>query len=143
MSRMAGAIAGVAAVPQKTRDVRVPFVRRCRLEYEDGRTGTAFLVNINVTGAYVARDDLRPAASGAADELPPVGASVRCTFHLPGRQGEVAAWATVTWVNPRQQHPVHGLPPGFGLGFRALADADRDAIAALVQDYLSRHSARA
>lgn len=138
---MAGAILGIGAVPQKTRDVRVPFVRRCRLEYEDGRTGTAFLVNINESGAYVARDDLRPAA-GAPEALPEVGAGVRCVFHLPGREREVAVWATVTWVNPRQQHPVHGLPPGFGLGFRAVAEADRDAIATLVDEYLARHPAR-
>ena len=133
---MAGATL-IAAVPQKTRDVRVPFVRRCRLEYDDGRSGTAFLVNINENGAYVARDDLRPA--GAAEALPAAGATLRCIFRLPGRDRDVAVSAVVTWVNPRQQHPVHGLPPGFGLGFRAMAGADREAITSLVGDYLARH----
>jgi PilZ domain-containing protein len=127
------------------RDVRVPFVRRCRLEYDDGRTGTAFLVNINETGAYVARDDLRPAGGGAVtpEPLPVLGTSVRCVFQVPGRERELAVSAVVTWVNPRQQHPVHSLPPGFGLSFRALAEADRAAIAGLVDDYLMRHPALA
>jgi hypothetical protein len=138
---MAGATFGIGAVPQKMRDVRVPFVRRCRVEFEDGRTGTAFLVNINVQGAYVARDDLRPAGAGASAELPALGATLRCFFHLPGRARDLAVSAVVTWVNPRQEHPVHGLPPGFGLSFRGLSDGDRDAIAQVVDDYLARHPA--
>ena len=46
-------------------------------------------------------------------------------------------------MNPRQQHPVHGLPPGFGLGFRAMPDAVREAIVALVASYLARHPSAA
>jgi hypothetical protein len=136
---MAGATS-VAAVPQqKAKDVRVPFVRRCRLEYDDGRGGTAFLVNLNDSGAYVARDDLRPA--GAAEALPALGTLLRCIFRLPGRDRDVVVSAAVTWVNPHQQHPVHGLPPGFGLGFRTMPDEDRRAIVAMVADYLARHPA--
>ena len=127
------------------RDVRVPFVRRCRLEYDDGRTTTAFLVNLNESGAYVARDDLRPPGGGSAapEALPPLGTALRCVFQLPGRAREVVVSAVVTWVNPRQQHPVHSLPPGVGIGFRALAEEDRRAIADLVLDYLERHPAAA
>ena len=142
---MAGATFGLGAVPQKMRDVRVPFVRRCRLEYDDGRTGSGFLVHINVQGAYVARDDLRPpeVSGQPPDELPGLGTALRCTFRLPARERDVTVTAVVTWVNPSQQHPVHGLPPGFGLSFRALADDDRDAIARVVADYLARHPAAA
>jgi len=136
-----------SVLQQKMREVRVPFVRRCRLEFEDGRTGTAFLVNINVNGAYVARDDLRTggtvkgATEAPAADLPRLHESVRCVFKLPGRMRDVAVGAVVSWVNQRQQHPVHGLPPGFGLSFQVLSEADRDAITWLVDDYLARHPA--
>jgi hypothetical protein len=142
---LAVATVGSSALQDKTRDTRVPFVRRCRLEFGDGRAGTAFLVNINVNGAYVARDDLRtgrpaqPGREAPPDDLPRLHETVRCTFQLPGRDRDVVAEAVVTWVNPRQQHPVHGLPPGFGLSFRALGKSDRAAIAWLVDDYLERH----
>lgn len=139
--------AGANAVQSKTREVRVPFVRRCRLEFEDGRTGTAFLVNINVNGAYVARDDLRTGAGAVkadapADDLPWLGQPLRCIFQLPGRDRDVTVDAVVSWVNQRQQHPIHGLPPGFGLSFRLLNPPDREAIASLVDAYLERHQAR-
>ena len=143
---MAGQVA-TSALQQKMREVRVPFVRRCRLEFGDGRTGTAFLVNINLNGAYVARDDLRTGGRGkAAAEAPPADLpqlheSVRCVFQLPGRDRDVSVGAVVSWVNPRQQHPVHGLPPGFGLSFQVLSKRDRDEIAWLVDDYLARHPA--
>jgi hypothetical protein len=137
---------GSSALQQKMREVRVPFVRRCRLEFADGRTGTAFLVNINVNGAYVARDDLRrpsDAAQAPAVALPGLHEAVRCFFQLPGREREVAVGAVVSWVNPRQQHPVHSLPPGFGLSFQQMSKQDRDAITWLVNDYLARHPAAA
>jgi hypothetical protein len=142
------ATAGSSALQQKMRETRVPFVRRCRLEFKDGRIGTAFLVNINENGAYVARDDLRTGGAGRAgapapgSDLPRLHEAVRCIFQLPGRDRDVVVEAVVSWVNPRQQHPVHGLPPGFGLSFQALSKPDRAAIAWLVADYLERHPAR-
>ena len=38
--------------------LRVPFVRRCALTFSKGRTESAFIVNINVLGAYIAMDEL-------------------------------------------------------------------------------------
>ncbi|HVR70777.1 MAG TPA: PilZ domain-containing protein [Vicinamibacteria bacterium] len=137
---------GSSALQQKMREVRVPFVRRCRLEFEDGRTGSAFLVNVNVNGAYIARDDLgRPKdfVQAPAADLPRLHEAVRCVFQLPGRDRDVVVDAVVSWVNPRQQHPVHGLPPGFGLSFQQMSKKDRDAITWLVNDYLARHPAAA
>jgi hypothetical protein len=137
------ATVGSSALQQRMRETRVPFVRRCRLEFADGRVGTAFLVNINVNGAYVALDDLRTQPSSvkpeAAVEMPRLHETVRCIFRLPGRDRDVVAEAVVSWVNTRQQHPVHGLPPGFGLGFQTLGKADRAAILWLVDDYLEKH----
>lgn len=136
------------ALSRRVQDVRIPFVRRCRLELDDGRTATAFLVNLNVYGAYVARDDVYAAggAPGRAAEpaalsggMPRLGQVVTCRFAVPGRPGEVEARGTVSWVNHRQQHPVHSLPPGFALQFHGLAGESRAAIEWLVDDYLARN----
>ena len=44
----------------------------------------------------------------------------------------------VAWTNPVQEHPVHSLPPGFGVAFRALSDESRERIEVVVFDYLAR-----
>ena len=126
--------------------LRVPFVRRCSLNYEDGRTGSAFIVNINVLGAYVARDDVPLAAPAprvedpaALGEMPELGEVVRCRFQLPEQMGDVAVEGIVSWLNPRQQHPVHSLPPGFGIKFLDLSLDARGSIKELVDEYLTRH----
>ncbi len=107
--------------------IRVPFVRRCRLEYEGGAADSAFIVNINVLGVYV-----------AFDEMPPLGREVVCRFQVPGREQELRIDGVVAWTNPRQEHPVHSLPPGFGLAFRGLTDEARGRIEEVVFDYLER-----
>jgi Tfp pilus assembly protein PilZ len=107
--------------------IRVPFVRRCRIEHEGDPAESAFIVNINVLGAYVARD-----------EMPPLGREVVCHFQVPGREKELRVDGVVAWTNPRQEHPVHSLPPGFGLAFRGLGDEVRERIEEVVSDYLER-----
>lgn len=121
--------------------LRVPFVRRCTLDFDDGPSRVGFVVNINVLGLYVAQDDVgtRPAARPAATlELPRHGQSLSCRFLLPGRAAEIRVRGVVSWVNARQQHPVHSLPPGFGVRFEGLTDADRARIEDVVADYLER-----
>jgi Tfp pilus assembly protein PilZ len=107
--------------------IRVPFVRRCRIDYDGGAADSAFLVNINVLGAYVAHD-----------QIPPLGRGVACTFQVPGNETQVRLDGVVAWTNPGQEHPVHSLPPGFGVAFRALPDSARDRIEEVVFDYLER-----
>jgi len=104
--------------------VRIPFVRRCALRFEEGTETSAFLVNINVLGAYVEMDAMLP-----------IGQPLRCAFRLPGTERELEIDGVVAWNNPKQQHPVHSLPPGFGLSFRNLTVAARRAIVGLVADY--------
>lgn len=127
------AAVGRDAVPERRGSglLRVPFVRRCSLTFDDGTSGTAFLVNINVLGAYVAKD-----------ELPPLGQAMSCRFAIPGNDQEVALDGVVAWVNPRQQHPVHSLPPGFGLKFRQISALDRRRIEDVIQDYVTKHPPR-
>ena len=109
--------------------IRVPFVRRCQLDYPGGLSESAFIVNINVLGAYVAND-----------VMPPLGRQVVFRFHIPGSEREVVVDGLVAWTNPQQEHPVHSLPAGFGVAFRALSSEARDRIEQIVFDYLARQS---
>ena len=106
--------------------IRVPFVRRCRVQF-GGESASAFIVNINVLGAYLAHD-----------VMPALGREVVCRFQVPGREGEVEVRGVVAWTNPSQEHPVHSLPPGFGVAFRELSEDARGRIEEVVFDYLAR-----
>jgi hypothetical protein len=107
--------------------IRVPFVRRCHLSYEGGGSDSAFVVNINVLGAYVAHDT-----------IPPLGQPVGFRFPFPGSEREVVADGVVAWTNPQQEHPVHSLPPGFGIAFRGLSEDSRSRIEQIIADYLAQ-----
>ena len=114
--------------PVKAALLRIPFVRRCDLAFDDGAAATAFLVNINVRGVYVAHD-----------EMPRLGQDVRVRFTLPDSERELSLESSVVWLNPRQQHPVHSLPPGFGVRFLDLKTDAHACIKELVEEYLARH----
>jgi Tfp pilus assembly protein PilZ len=107
--------------------IRVPFVRRCEVELPGGPSQSAFVVNINVLGAYV-----------AIDTIPALGQPVGFRFQMPGSEREFVIEGVVAWTNPRQEHPVHSLPPGFGLAFRRLDPETRARIETIVHDYLKR-----
>jgi hypothetical protein len=112
---------------------RVPFVRRCLLAWPDGRQAQALIVNINTVGAYVAHDDLNPSAAHV-EPSPRIGEALVCRFGLPGRADQLEVQALVTWVNARQVHPVHSLPPGFGLTFPRLSPRAQAAIEEVMAD---------
>jgi Tfp pilus assembly protein PilZ len=120
---------------------RIPFVRRCWLGLPGGAAVGAFTVNISAVGAYLTRADFAPSRPGLpppADELPQVGQTVVCRLTLPDSETELQVHGTVTWLNSRQQHPVHSLPPGFGLRFDDLSPEARQRIDAIVAEYLAR-----
>jgi len=108
--------------------IRVPFVRRCQIDSE-GRSDSAFIVNINVLGAYVTHNAILP-----------LGRVVLFRFQIPGNEREVAIDGVVAWTNPHQDHPVHSLPPGFGVAFRGLNADARARIEQIVADYLARQA---
>jgi Tfp pilus assembly protein PilZ len=110
--------------------IRVPFVRRCQIDYTGGQSDSAFIVNINVLGAYVAHE-----------VIPALGRALVFRFQVPGSEREAVANGVVAWTNPQQEHPVHSLPPGFGVAFRSLSDDARSRIEQIVFDYLARQSA--
>ena len=108
--------------------LRVPFIRRCALAFDDGTSSSTFTVNINVLGAYVARD-----------QMPQLSQALTITLPTPGKDAQLVLRGTVTWLNPRQQHPVHSLPPGFGVKFDPLSPEDRRCIEGVVDDYIRRN----
>ena len=108
--------------------LRVPFIRRCALAFDDGTTASTFTVNINVLGAYVARD-----------QMPQLSQAVTITLATPGKDVQLVLRGTVTWLNPRQQHPVHSLPPGFGVRFAELSPEDRRCIEGVIDDFARRN----
>lgn len=107
--------------------LRIPFVRRCHVAFESGQTISAFIVNLNVLGAYIAHE-----------EQPILSEGVECRFTIPGNEIEVVAGGVVAWLNPQQNHPVHSLPPGFGVRFDRLSDHDRDRVVEMVASYIAR-----
>jgi Tfp pilus assembly protein PilZ len=107
--------------------LRVPFVRVCTLVFDGGGTERAFIVNINVLGAYV-----------ASSEMPEHGRGVTFRFKPPGTELEVEVRGQVAWLNPSQKHPVHSLPPGFGVRFVSVPDDARARIEEIVRDYTAR-----
>jgi Tfp pilus assembly protein PilZ len=109
--------------------LRVPFVRRCQLDYEGGATAEGFIVNINSLGAYISQET-----------IPETGRRVVLRFHVPGNEREVTIDGLVAWTNPLQEHPVHSLPPGFGLAFRSVGEEAAMRIEDVVSDYLARHA---
>jgi Tfp pilus assembly protein PilZ len=109
--------------------IRVPFVRRCLLEFAGGRSDDTFIVNINTLGAYV-----------ATDVMPPLGWPVMLRFKVPGSEHELLIDGIVAWTNSHQEHPVHSLPPGFGLAFHELSPEAAGTIETIIADYLSRMS---
>jgi PilZ domain len=108
--------------------LRVPFIRRCAVAFDDGTSVSTFTVNINVLGAYVARD-----------QMPQLNQAVTITLATPGKDIPLVLRGTVTWLNPRQQHPVHSLPPGFGVKFGTLPPEDRRCIEGVIDDYTRRN----
>ena len=121
------ALTGPQPPPRKPAQVRVPFVRRCALVFDDGAPASGFLVNINALGMYV-----------AYDEMPKLGQCVRVRFSVPDSELELSLEGAVAWLNPRQHHPVHSLPPGFGLQFRGLSPEDTVIIERVITDYKAR-----
>jgi Tfp pilus assembly protein PilZ len=107
--------------------LRVPFVRACLLALDGSSPGDAFIVNINILGAYL-----------ASDEMPSLGAGLAIRFQTADNDQEIDLRGEVSWINPRQQHPVHSLPPGFGVKFVSVPESARDRIESIVRAYTER-----
>jgi uncharacterized protein (TIGR02266 family) len=110
------------------RPVRVPFVRACLVLRAQREPFRAFIANISTVGSYL-----------ASEESMQVGHTLRLRFTVPGNVIESEAVAVVAWLNPKQQHPVHSLPAGFGVHFLGLDVDTRRRIEGVVREYLERN----
>jgi uncharacterized protein (TIGR02266 family) len=104
---------------------RIPYVRRCEVQENGGSALSGLICNLSALGAYV-----------ALEPIPPSGATVMLSFRLPRNVRPVRVESQVTWENPHQDNPIHGLPPGCGLRFLSLSPEDRRRIDGLIDDYI-------
>jgi len=104
---------------------RIPYVRRCSVQENGGSPLTGLICNLSALGAYV-----------ALEPIPPSGAMVTLSFKLPRSAKPVQVESQVTWENPNQDNPIHGLPPGCGLRFLGLSPEDRRRIDVLIDEYV-------
>ncbi|MFQ5792997.1 MAG: PilZ domain-containing protein [Acidobacteriota bacterium] len=103
--------------------VRIPFVRSCGLgRGEEELPG--LLLDLSLKGVYV-----------KTDTLPGKGEILEVAFRVPGNDRQLRLSGLVVWVNREQSHPVHGLPPGFGLRFLALSPEDAVLIQSTIEAY--------
>ena len=115
--------------PVRRSPFRVPFVRKSTIVFSDGQRREVFIANINEYGAYM-----------ADEEMPQPGQGMTLRFRLPGSEQEVEATGAVAWTNPLQAHPVHSLPPGYGLQFDPIREPLLTFVLGVVDEFLKRHS---
>ncbi len=99
------------------RRLRIPFVRRVRLE-RSGHEEETFLLDIGLGGAFVERSEALPA-----------GQPVEIRFAWPGSEIPFRARCRVAWWHANAAPLVSkSLPSGAGLQFTDLSDLDRERL---------------
>ena len=114
--------------PLVDRPLRVPFVRACSVVLGGEEPFRAFTANMSVLGCYV-----------ASGEPVKIDQTLRIRFTVPGNVIESEIVGAVVWVNSKQEHAIHSLPPGFGIRFLGLDAGTRRRIDAVVKEYLARY----
>jgi hypothetical protein len=104
--------------------LRIPFVRRATL-VSKLLTEEVFLIDIGLCGAFIER----------AQALP-VDQAVEICVPWPGSEVPFSARCRVAWWHA-EGAPLasKSLPPGAGLQFVEMSDADRTRLRALLVDY--------
>lgn len=104
--------------------LRIPFVRRVALA-SPARREDVFMIDIGLAGAFVER----------ADPLP-IGELLEIHFPWPGSEIPFSARCRVAWWHP-EGGPLSSksLPPGAGLQFVEMSEADRERLRAMLVDF--------
>jgi Tfp pilus assembly protein PilZ len=109
------------------RRLRVSLIQRATLVIDD-RPEEALIVDLGLRGVFVER----------SEELP-AGAPVTVRFRLPGNERALEARARVVWRHPADAPRVAArLPPGLGLEFTDMSDADRGRVRAFLVEHWRR-----
>jgi hypothetical protein len=109
------------------RQLRIPFVRRATLLLEGGNE-EVFVIDIGVAGVFVER--ARALSSGQR---------VGIRFSWPGSERPFEAQCRAAWWHPEGESlSSKSLPPGGGLEFVEMSDADRERVRELLQEYCQR-----
>ena len=107
------------AVPPEPilRKMRIPLVQRARLTHR-GVSEDVFTADIGLLGVFVERT------------LPlPAGEDVELRFPLPGNEIPLVARCRVAWFHAEGARlQSKALPPGVGLEFLHLSDADHERL---------------
>jgi len=108
--------------------LRIPFVRKATLR-RGGTTEDVFMLDIGMAGVFVERSS--PLERGE---------DVDISFSWPGSERPFEARCKVAWWHP-QGAPLSSksLPPGAGLQFTSVSEANRDRLRSLLVDYCSQH----
>ena len=102
------------------KQLRIPFVRRVAL-VSSARREDAFMIDIGLAGAFVER------------ALPlPIDELLEIRFPWPGSEIPFSARCRVAWWHPEGGAlSSKSLPPGAGLQFVEMSQADRERLRAL------------
>jgi len=110
------------------RQLRIPFVRRVTLAY-GGHEEESFMLDIGLEGAFVEREAPLPHEH-----------ALEIRFPWPGSEIPFRAQCRVAWWHP-EGAPLSSksLPPGAGLQFCSMSEADRERLRAHLVDYCRQH----
>jgi Tfp pilus assembly protein PilZ len=109
------------------RKLRVSLIQRATLEW-NGREEPVFTTDVGLEGVFVERQ-----------EPIPVGESVAVSFALPGNAIPVRASCRVAWWHaPGAPLVSKSLPPGLGLEFVSVSEADRARLRELLLEHWRR-----
>jgi uncharacterized protein (TIGR02266 family) len=104
--------------------VRIPFVQKASIEHR-GATQEAFTIDVGLAGVFVERS-----------EPLPIGDPVGLSFRLPGYETPLTARCRVAWWHAGDKPLASkSLPPGIGLQFVELSEADRKRVRELVEEH--------
>ena len=108
--------------------VRIPFVQKATITHK-GSAQEVFTIDVGLEGVFVEH----------AEPLP-IGEALMVSFGLPGYETPLTARCRVAWWYAGDKPlPSKSLPPGLGLQFVELSEADRRRVRDLVVDHCRQH----